>query len=97
MNVASYLMEAIDETLQLLGKQACIMVYEYLEKNSGLKKEQIPARPGAFLMGLSNLFGTGSKHLEQSIVKRLYQKLGISVESTEKLSLKSMYVQLQHR
>jgi hypothetical protein len=97
MNVASYLVEAIDETLELLGKQTPLIVYDYLEKNFRLKKEEIPARPGAFLMGLSNLFGTASKDLERIIVKRLYEKLGIIVKPTDNLSLKSMYAQLQRR
>jgi hypothetical protein len=86
MKMAECLIHAIDETLHMLGKEANLLVYRYLEKRFGLDKYDIPTRPMDFSKGLSGLFGSTSKSLEEMILKRLHCELGISVSPTKSLN-----------
>jgi hypothetical protein len=69
----------------MLGKEANVLVYRYLEKRFGLEKCEIPSRPMDFSKGLSNLFGSASKSLEERILKKLHCRLGILVSPTTSL------------
>jgi len=80
---AHCLLQAIDDTLGMLGQKTGDLVYDYLQKRFGLMKDEIPARPEAFSKGLLSLFGSASKHLEVSIIEKFYKKLGIKFERTE--------------
>jgi len=97
MNAGICLVEAVDEVLEMVGEQVRPLVYGYLENRFRLAKDQIPARPGVFLTAISSLFGAASKSLEQNIVKRFYAKMRFPTGSTENLSLRTMYLQLQQR
>jgi len=83
IEMAACLLQAIDDTLEMLGQKAGDLVYGYLQKSFGLMKDEIPARPEVFSRGLFSLFGSASKHLEMNIVKKFYEKLGIAFEPTE--------------
>jgi hypothetical protein len=97
LNAANCLVEAVDEALEMAGVQIPSLVYGYLETRYQLPRDQIASRPGVFLNGLSSLFGGASKSLEENIVKRFYEKMGIKAKSSESLSLRTMYLQLQNK
>jgi hypothetical protein len=66
----------IDEVLtDLLGSRTREAVYDYLERNQSLARNDIPRHLNKFLGLLEKTFGKGSKTIEKSIIKRLYDKL----------------------
>jgi len=85
------ILQCVDEVLETLGKskaQACI---SYLERNLGLKKEEIPREPELFSKGLNLIFGEQTADaLETAIVQKLLPSLGINLK--EKLTLAGVIV-----
>ena len=71
------LVESMDEALTgLLGERAREAVFEHLERNCLLPREQIPSRLADFFALMDETFGKGSKTIARVIAKRLYAKLG---------------------
>jgi len=71
------LVESMDEALKgLLGERAREAVFEHLERNCLLPREQIPNRLAEFFALMEETFGKGSKTIARVIAKRLYAKLG---------------------
>ena len=95
LNASTCLIEAVDESLEILGKQISPLVYGYMQRSFQITKDEIPARPGALLTTLSRLFGAASKSLEESIVRRFYAKMGLRPGVSANMSFHSMYARLQ--
>lgn len=68
-------LEAVDDAFSSLGDSAKQSIYFYLETRSKVPRNQIPLRLEDFEKGLEKIFGAGTKFLEISIMKRLYQKM----------------------
>ncbi len=70
------LLEAVDDSLSILSKTVKIALYNHLENNFQIKKEDIPVKIGAFSNALEGIFGEiGSRHIEILIMKKLFEKL----------------------
>jgi hypothetical protein len=70
------LLQCIDEVLcDLLGTRAREAVYDHLERNHSLSRNDIPRHMNKFLELLEETFGKGSKTIGKSIIRRLYEKL----------------------
>lgn len=66
------IMQCVDDGLKVLGDGGKKAVYYYLEKNSGLKQEEIPQKPEKFCRGLTLMFGEeGADIIENWIVEKL--------------------------
>ncbi|MEM3506709.1 MAG: hypothetical protein QW589_04010 [Candidatus Bathyarchaeia archaeon] len=76
------LIEAIDDGLLSLGLSVRHAIYWHLEKKTLIKKAEIPYRLEVFLKGLHSIFGPGASIIEMLIVKKLYEKLGLSFIET---------------
>lgn len=71
------LLESMDEALtDLLGGRAREGVYDCLERNCLIARNEIPNRLDDFFKLLDETFGKGSKTIGKVIAKRLYAKLG---------------------
>ncbi|MGQ9564928.1 MAG: hypothetical protein ACUVT5_00065 [Candidatus Bathyarchaeales archaeon] len=77
------LLEAIDEGLSSLGESSKWAIYFHLEKNFKIEKREIPSRIQDFTEALEGIFGVGASFLEILIMKRLYEKIGVTVEWPE--------------
>lgn len=75
--VKQKILQCIDDALQALGDGGRKAIYYYLEKNLGLKREEIPRKPEIFWKGLNSIFGEEGARI---IEKWILQKLGISFE-----------------
>ena len=74
--------QCIDDALETLGKGGKQALSHYLEKNIGLKTEEIPKKPDLFCKGLNFVFGEqGADALETAIVQRLLTSLGLEIKS----------------
>lgn len=77
------LISAVDEGLCLLGNSPKQAVFFHLETSFQLKKENIPSNLTEFQKALEDIFGPGAIYLEEIIVKRLHEKLGLNFRKSE--------------
>jgi hypothetical protein len=74
------LLSAVDEGLCLLGDSSRQAILFHLEASFQLKEENIPSNLTEFKRALEGIFGPGATYLEEIIVKRLHEKLGLRFE-----------------
>lgn len=75
--VDTLLVESMDEALtDLLGRRAREAIYDHLERNRLIARNEIPDRLCDFLRLLDETFGKGSRTIGKVIAKKLYAKLG---------------------
>jgi len=73
-------MSAVEESLSSLGDSPKQAIFYHLESYFKIKKENIPTNLTGFAQALEKLFGPGASYLEQLIMKRLYEKIGLIPE-----------------
>ena len=74
------LLSAVEEGLCLLGDSSKQAIIFHLETSFQLKEENIPSNLTEFKKALEGIFGAGATYLEEIIVKRLHEKLGLSFQ-----------------
>jgi len=80
-SVDSLLLSVVDETMkQVFREEGAKAIYNYLENNSHLKREEIAEKPEVFSAGLERLLGSGAPVIENLILKNLYRRLGLKFE-----------------
>ena len=78
------LLQTIDENLkQIFRETATHFIYQFLENNYSLKREEIPEKLETFMEGLQEFFRSGAHVIEQSILRELHVKLGLKYKSRE--------------
>lgn len=75
----------MDHALLQLGKSIRYVIYWYLNKEFGMKKEEIPKRPEEFVKALETVFGSGAKVIERLMIDAIAEefRLNLQVESLE--------------
>lgn len=86
-NFEKLLMESVDEALTSLGESAKQAIYFHLEDKFKISKEEIPRRIEDFAEGIEKIFGLGAHFIEILIMKKLYEKIGKSLEWNEREEL----------
>jgi hypothetical protein len=72
------LLQTIDEDLKHIFREtATRIIYQFLENNYSLKREEIPEKLETFMEGLRGFFRSGAHMIEQSILEELHMKLGL--------------------
>jgi hypothetical protein len=75
--VDALLVESMHEALtDLLGRRAREAIYDHLERNRLIARNEIPDRLCDFLRLLDETFGKGSRTIGKVIARKLYAKLG---------------------
>ena len=75
------LLSVIDETMKyIFREEGAQVVYNFLENNSHLKREEISEKPKVFSAGLEKLLGSGAPVVKKMILKNLYCKLELKFE-----------------
>ncbi len=70
------LVQAIEETLnQIFREEGASAIYDFLENESQLKREDISSKTEAFSAGLRKLLGSGAPVIEKLILKNLCHQL----------------------
>ena len=70
------LLEAIDDSLLVLGEEPRTSLYQYLETVHSLQREDIPDRVEEFSTGPKKALGGASSVIQRVILRKLFQKLG---------------------
>jgi len=74
------LLSAIDEALkQIFTEPAIAIIYNYLDKQYSLKREDIPEKLDVFTQGLEDFFRSGAVVVELVVLKNLCPSLGLEV------------------
>ena len=73
--IGEKIIECVDTALErALGGSAKYVIYFYLEKDFGLKKNEIHEKPETFCRGVSSIFGEeGAKIIEECIIQKMKQ------------------------
>lgn len=74
------LLEAVDEGLSSIGESSKQAIYFHLEKGFRIKKHEIPYKIEDFARATEKIFGLGANFLEILIMKRLYEKVGRTIQ-----------------
>jgi len=78
------LLQTIDENLKHIFREtATHIIYQFLENNYSLRREEIPEKLETFMEGLQEFFRSGAHVIEQSILKELHANLGLKYKSRE--------------
>lgn len=78
-----YLTDAIDETLTMLGEAVKNTLYQNLENNFGISKNDIPEKINEFSEILHKIFGFGASRLEVKIINSLNEKAKANIKVPE--------------
>lgn len=74
------LLQAVDEVFSAIGESSTQAIYFHLEKGFKIKKHEIPYKIEDFAGAIEKIFGLGANFLEILIMKRLYEKVGQTVQ-----------------
>ena len=95
------LLQVIDKTLnQIFREEGASVIYDFLEMQSQLKREDISSKTKAFSAGLMKLLGSGALVIEELMLKNLchllelkfVQKKGHSFSDYAKALMERFYV-----
>ncbi|PVX23896.1 MAG: hypothetical protein CW691_09435 [Candidatus Bathyarchaeum sp.] len=76
--------EVVDETLKQIFKEDGVkVIYDFLEKHSNLKLEDIADKPDIFCGSLEKLMLSASQAIEQMILKNIYDRRGLNFEKKQ--------------
>ena len=70
------LLESIDDSLQILGEEPKLALYQYLATMQSLDRKDIPERLEEFQSGLKNALGGAARVVERLILRKLFLKIG---------------------
>ena len=73
--IDQYLLDAIEESLALLGEPVKNQIFTHLESNCLIKKEALPEHIEIFSRLLLRLFGSHAKVIEIKCMKTFYSKI----------------------
>jgi hypothetical protein len=72
------LLQVTDKTLnQIFREEGASIIYDFLENESRLKREDISSKTEAFSAGLRKLLGSGAPVIEKLLLKNLCHQLGL--------------------
>ena len=81
------LLDAVDQSLSVLGESSKTSIYFHLEKSYGIKRQDIPQKTEEFVSALEKLFGPGAAFIASLVSKRLCEKAGLNAEDIAVKSL----------
>ena len=68
----------VDSVLrQIFGEQATSLIYEYLENNYPLKRNEVAEKIDLFAKGLEEFLKSGAYTVEKEILENLYSNYGL--------------------
>jgi hypothetical protein len=80
----SLFVNSVDETLKQIFKEEGVkIIYEFFEKQSNLRINDVAKKPELFTASLENLMVSAAQVIELAILKTFYSKLGLKFEEKE--------------
>jgi len=70
--------KTVDETINHVFMEAgTAVIYDYLENDFHLKREEIAEKPEVFSAGLERLMISAAQIIEKTVLKNLYRRVGL--------------------
>ena len=92
------LLETVDKTMkQVFTETGTKVIYDFLESNSHLKREEIAEKPKVFSTGIKKLLGSGGPVIEKIVLKNLYSALQLEFEEKEDYTFSDHVKELKGR
>ena len=92
------MLSVVDETMRQIFREAGVkVIYDYLENNCNLKREEIAEKPEVFSAGLKRLMVSAALVIEKMILENLYRKLGLKFEEKEGYEFSDYIKELRKR
>jgi len=82
---------------EILGETAASIVYEYLETNLSIKREEIPEKIEDFRRGLKKFLNTGAFVVEKMVLEKLYGSYGLKFEEKEQYDFEDYLNELRRK
>jgi len=80
-----------------MGDEPKRALYQYLSTIHSLRREEIPTRIGEFVSGMKKALGAASKVIEKLILKKLYEKLGTTLQESPGLDFRDYVEEARNR
>lgn len=65
-------LKCIDDVMkEIFGERAALIIYDYLEQCSSLKREDIPEKLDVLMQDLEKLLGSGAVVVKKAVVKKI--------------------------
>jgi len=77
------LLEAVNDCLLVIGESLGEALLYHIEKNFGIRRQDIPERLEAFHEAMKLLLDEGATVIDILVTKRLYDRLGLNYERHE--------------
>jgi len=92
------LLSAVDETLKQVFKEAgAQVIYNFLDNQSHLKREEIAEKTEDFSAGLKRLMVSAASVIEKMILENLYSKLRLEFEEKEGYGFSDYFKELREK
>lgn len=91
------ILESIDQALASFAAGIPQSTYYYLERETGLKREEVPLKPDVFVQGLRLVYGEGAETIERRIISTILEKFRLNPEKAGSLSLKECIRQVRQQ
>jgi len=86
-SIRGALLEAVDYALLALGEIGRDTIYECIEENHQVRRDEIPDNLDTFYMALKELLGPGAEPIKRLIMKHFCSRLGVSFTEREQWTL----------
>jgi len=92
------LIKSIDEAIkEIFGETGARIIYDYLQHNHSLNREEIPERLKDFERGLEKILGSGAWVMERTALNNLYLNFGLEYRNKENYSFANHIGTLKNR
>ncbi len=96
--LSNYVIDLIIEKSlnQVFGETSTRLIYDYIESNHHLRREDVPENLEIFFSSLEDMYGFGAKVLKKMVLKKLHTKLGLRYEEKEGYSFSDYIEELKN-
>ena len=92
------LLKIIDEELKhIFGEAATALIYNHLERNHSLKREDIPEKIEVFIRGLEEFLGSGAQVIQKITMQKLSSCSGVRCQIKEGSSLVDYVTEIKYK
>ncbi|RLI46716.1 hypothetical protein DRO69_02435 [Candidatus Bathyarchaeota archaeon] len=92
------LLKIIDEELKhIFGEVATSIIYNYLERNYSLKREEIPEKLEVFTRGIEQFLGSGAQVVQKITLQKLSACSGVQCQVKEGYSFVDYVTEIKNK
>jgi uncharacterized protein YktA (UPF0223 family) len=81
---------------EVFGEKSASLIYDYIESDHHLKREDIPENLELFFSSLEKMYGFGAKVFKKIVLTKMHTKLGLRYEEKEGYSFSDYVEELKN-